>query len=385
MTKGKNLILLLNSFWNSQQGMSGGDQIVVQTYSRIWPRFIQIYCLTNFDGSQIFSTKIKNINFLLTDKLWDRQNILINYLARTIFALKCLKIKDIHLVHSSSDFIPDVLPGFIYKIINPSVKWGVNVMHIYPDWRSRPGGKIYNLIASMGQKISLNLIKKSDQIIVLNKQVKSDLVQLGFLANKVTVIPAGLDTRFISSVSVKKSTPKYDVTFMARLKPSKGIFDLVKIWQAVLIKKPKFKIAVMGGAGDPEILSRLTTEIKRGKLQNNIKLLGFLDRVESYAVIKASRVFISLSHEEGFSITMAEALACGTPVVAWDLPVYREVYGSTISYVSENDYLQFAHQIIKLTDSPEVRQKMIRIGQKYVLKFNWDKTAASYSQLFLGR
>lgn len=63
-----------------------------------------------------------------------------------------------------------------------------------------------------------------------------------------------------------------------------------------------------------------------GTESNNIKLLGFQQNVHEW--IRAADYSITASHSEGFGLNYLEAIVCGNPVIASDLPPFREISGT---------------------------------------------------------
>jgi glycosyltransferase involved in cell wall biosynthesis len=76
--------------------------------------------------------------------------------------------------------------------------------------------------------------------------------------------------------------------------------------------------------------------------------LPFLNREILSAVYRRAALVLQPSEGEGFGLPVAEAMACGTPVVASDLPVLREVGGEAASYCAVGDVPQWAAEVQRL-------------------------------------
>lgn len=69
----------------------------------------------------------------------------------------------------------------------------------------------------------------------------------------------------------------------------------------------------------------------------DVTLTGEVSDDELAAIYTGARALVVASDEEGFGLTPVEALACGTPVVACDLPALREVLGKRATFTDVND------------------------------------------------
>lgn len=297
-------------------------------------------------------------------------------IAKSFFVLKLdfLESKDEKvIVYASSDLFWEVIPAFYFKIRKKNIKWIQTIYHIYPDWRTRPGNKATNFFGYYLQKLSFLLIKnKADKIVLINSLAKNDLKKMGFSENKMAVSSVGIDAKYFENIPEAK--PAYDGVFLARLSHSKGIFDLIEIWKNVCGELPGAKLAIIGGGGE-KTKNILSKKIRSYNLEKNVDLLGFLKDEKAHQILKSGKVFLFPSHEEGWGIAIAEAMACGLPVVSWNLPVYGEVFEKYILQIEENNIKHFAKKVIELLKNGGLIRETGRNGQNYIKKYSWDDVA----------
>jgi glycosyltransferase involved in cell wall biosynthesis len=219
------------------------------------------------------------------------------------------------------------------------------VFHIYPPWNQRPGNKFINWLGSRAQDFSLRLARSADGIVVINSEVRDIMKARGLAQSRVEIISPGIDFEQIEAIQ-PASDPKsiYDAIFIGRLKHSKGIFDLPLIWDHVAKLHPDARLAVIGG-GSERIKSKMLEMIKAHGHEGRIELLGFLPTEQIYRLLKSAKLFVFPSHEEGFGIVVAEALATRLPVVTWDLPVFGELFGSVVTRVPRGNHAAFAREV----------------------------------------
>lgn len=373
----KNILIFANTT-GCGQGISGGAQMLFQVFKRIRNNFSRIYYYTNLNDKALVEKEIAGVDFIFSPDFFDRFNIFISYVLKTLGAIFCVKPRDIDIIYSSSDFFPDVIPSFFYKLFHPKVKWYQCIFHIYRDWRKRPGNKIVNFIAQYSQKFSFLLIKKADCIININYQVREVLIKKGFDSNKIFVNNPGINFDYLDKI--EKSGIKYDATFLANVHPSKGVFDLVDIWEIICRDRKDAKLAIIGG-GYEETKAELKKKMTAKGLENNIHILGFLERDKAFSLIKSSRIFIFPSHEEGFGIAIAEAMACGVPVIAWNLPVYDEVFKDYLIKISENDVGLFVESIIDLFNNKTKTHQLASRARNFVKKYDWEEISCRHLEI----
>jgi glycosyltransferase involved in cell wall biosynthesis len=115
--------------------------------------------------------------------------------------------------------------------------------------------------------------------------------------------------------------------------PRKRIDILLEVFAALRGCQPELKLLQVGGSWtgpQTELLARLG-------LETAVHQVRGLDRAVLAALYRQARMVLFPSEAEGFGLPVVEALACGAPVTASDLPVLREVGGAACSYCPVGD------------------------------------------------
>lgn len=229
-----------------------------------------------------------------------------------------------NLFIAGSHFIPDVWPALGQSKKAPGAVKAVYIHHIVQDM-PRPKN-LNTLLANLQEKFCFDLIKYHfDKIITVNENVVESLRARGFTQ------PILVSSNFVNNHQAKALPfDKKDITylFVGRLVAQKGVDDFLRACELAQQYVPNFK-AVMVGAG-PE-MDRLKQTIRDKKL--NVEITGFVTERRKFDLLARSKLFVFPSIEEGWGIVIAEALSVGTPVIAYDLPVYKGPFGGQIHTV----------------------------------------------------
>ncbi len=359
------------AFWLFGKGFGGGgDKRAMEILKRMHGKGVDINVITSKMGHNSYSKRFRTKYTVLPFPILDKLGILVSYVTRPIIAcFSGFDFKKKDVLYSTSDFLSDVIPAFFWKKRNKGLKWVQTVHHIKKD----------GFLRTLAQRISFLFIRKhSDLIIVVNPLVKKNLLDLGFDEEKIKVNYNGVDPQKMEKY--KPSTKGYACVYLGRLDVSKGIFDLIDIWDRVTKKMPKSTLAIIG-SGEKKLEKRLKDSVIEKNLQKNIDILGFLEDKKAFGLLKSSKVFVLSSHEEGFGISILEAMECGKPCVVWDLPVYRSIYKKGMVRVREGDINAFAGEVTKLLKDKSLRNKISKDAKEQAGEYSWDKISKREEQL----
>jgi glycosyltransferase involved in cell wall biosynthesis len=249
------------------------------------------------------------------------------------------------------------------------------VAHLIPHFTVRQGPRLTNILSYLEQRISLSLIKHaSDKILVCNTELKRQLVSMGFRDSRIVIDAMGIDKQAIDRAQ-PISDMSFDACFVGRLHITKGIFDLIEIWKRVNRSRPGARLAILYGQVSNGILEQISQRLKDYNLKDTVYNPGIVPSDVVYSVMKSSKVFVFPSHEEGWGIAICEAMATGLPVVAYDLPPYREFFTEGLVTVKLGDYESFAHAILRLLSDENYRLEMGKKAVRIATQYTWDATA----------
>jgi glycosyltransferase involved in cell wall biosynthesis len=101
----------------------------------------------------------------------------------------------------------------------------------------------------------------------------------------------------------------------------------------------------------------------------------FTDHRELVAIYNAADLYVNPSLYEGFSLTLTEAMACGTPVVTVDRAALREIAGESALLVKDPSADPLAEAMHRVLSESDLRQELRAKGLERARLFRWEDTA----------
>jgi glycosyltransferase involved in cell wall biosynthesis len=89
----------------------------------------------------------------------------------------------------------------------------------------------------------------------------------------------------------------------------------------------------------------------------------------------AADAFVYPSEHEGFGLPPLEAMACGTPVLASNIPIFKEILGDGALLINPLDVQEITNGMHKIVTDAAIRAELIQKGKARVEQFNWISTA----------
>jgi len=230
-----------------------------------------------------------------------------------------------------------------------------------------------------------NAIKRSENIITPSKSVKKEIVKYyGVKPDKIVVCYEGIDDYSGTNNNTfveKKILEKYQLKnnnyffYVGNAYPHKNLEVVV---QAIsIINKNNHTKHLFAIAGSSNFfMQRLGKKIKKYGASKYVKLLGFVPEQDLGVLYKNSISFIYPSLSEGFGLQGLEAIANGTVLLASDIDIFREVYGSHAFYFNPRDVVSLSSamvSVLSLNDADKCRYLLT--AQKFIKKYSWEKMA----------
>jgi len=195
--------------------------------------------------------------------------------------------------------------------------------------------------------------EEADCITIPSSFSKRSFIEQGVPAEKLRILPYGVNLTRFQKVA-EPDPARFDILFVGGMSLRKGVQYLVKAYQK--IHHPQKSLSFVG-APSLELIALLK---KRGIWSADIKVLGHIPQLELKNLMSRSHVLVLPSIEDGFGLVMAQAMACGCPVIASQNTGAEDLYvdGNEGYIVPTRDADSLADCLQRLIDHPEQREAM---------------------------
>ena len=239
------------------------------------------------------------------------------------------------------------------------------------------------------------MANKMDAIITVSHDAASDIVEF-YKVKREKIFVIYNTSQFDSSIthddtlwkaiSQKYQLPDEYFLYVGILALKKNLETMIKAYQKftleldqqvpqLLLIGPRY--AISDGSSVLDLISKL-------HLEDHIRYLGKLPKIDLYYIFKNATIFIFPSYHEGFGIPCLEAMQLGVPLIASNVSAIPEVVGSAGILI--NDYLSpnaWAAAIRDLYSDQKARTELINEGIKQFQIINNQHSLSSVMNIYL--
>jgi len=142
---------------------------------------------------------------------------------------------------------------------------------------------------------------------------------------------------------------------------------------------------IIAGSGEEE--KNLQKLVSKLKLQDMIKFTGRVSEEQKIKLMQSAWVFVNPSFMEGWGITTIEANACGTPVIASNVPGLKDsVKNPTTGYLVEyGNTTEFAEALRSVLLNNEERKRLQKGAITWAQNFDWNKNCLLSLEILNGK
>lgn len=237
-------------------------------------------------------------------------------------------------------------------------------------------------------KYSVNAMQDADRAIAISTKTAKDLMQLlSIESRRITVVPNAVGAEFYpilpaESAAIRQqyglSSTDLCLLNVGLSHPRKNLMTVLKVVEVLQQQGLAVKLLKVGADFTAEQKLFVTTH----GLKENIIYLGKLDKQSLVGVYNAADLLLAPSLLEGFGMTLLEAMACGTPVIASNVSPTPEVAGDAAILVEPMDCQAIVAAVCHLHNNSHYRQQLIDLGLKRARSFTWENTAEQIAAVY---
>jgi glycosyltransferase involved in cell wall biosynthesis len=245
------------------------------------------------------------------------------------------------------------------------------MFHVHQEVFRRSLSKPLAAFASILENRLMPWAYRQTRFITISKSSKKEMESWDIGEAGIEIVYPGID---LNKFGPAKKSERPLVVYVGRLQVYKSVHILIKAARRIIKKNSNVRFAI---AGDGEERKRLVNLVEKLDLQDKVSFLGRISDQKKVELYQKAWVFVNPSLMEGWGITSIEANACGTPVVASDVPGLRDsVRNPSTGYlVKYGSPKAFAQKILKLINNQDLRNQMQQKSIAWAKNFEWDKSA----------
>ena len=239
---------------------------------------------------------------------------------------------------------------------------------------------------------TLEGLRRSAVVVCDSEASRAEIVEQRIVRpDRTLVVPLGVDPMFDTTPDAESDRAAEaltgppgtcDLLHVGSTIPRKGIDTLLQVLARVSTVRRDAMLWRVGGA----FTRSQAALVEQLELGHRIRVLPFVTPNVLAALYRRASLVLLPSHREGFGLPVAEALGCGTPVIASDIPVLRELGGSTVEYCAPGDSAAWSARILKLLQerdiNPHAWAERCAAGRTRAARYTWPAYAMAMERVY---
>ena len=202
---------------------------------------------------------------------------------------------------------------------------------------------------------------------------------LGLDPALVRVIPHGIEPQFKPDPDERAPGRPY-VLYVGAWGPHKGYAEAMEAVAALADAGHSHRL-VIAGRQDDWMRGRVQRVLDRARRPDLVDVAGYVDDLPS--LYRGAAALLVTSRHEGFGLPALEAMACGTPVVAFANTAIPEVVGDGGTLVPDGDVGALVIAVRAVLDDADVRRSHVERGLARASQFSWRRSAEAHAEVYL--
>jgi phosphatidylinositol alpha-mannosyltransferase len=184
------------------------------------------------------------------------------------------------------------------------------------------------------------------------------------------IVPNGVDVARFAGATAARLPAGRHLVFVGRLEERKGFPVAVRAFEELAARYSDLRLLVIGDGAERDAVETLSPAAR-----SRVEMLGRVDDDRLASYLKAATIYIGpATGGESFGIVLAEAMAAGLPIVASDIPGYRDVArdGKEAVLVAAGDPGALVAGVARVLDDPKLGKALGERGVERAKEYDWD-------------
>lgn len=359
----KKLSILILNWRDTKHVWAGGAEAYLHELAKVWvAQGIRVTLFCGNDGKNNRNEVVEGVQVVR------RGGFYTVYIWAFLYYVLRFKGK-FDLVIESANGIPFFAPFYVGK---PKL---LLIHHIHQEvFREHLTFGLSHL-ARFLEGTLMPLVYKNRKVVAISESTRGEILKLKFSPNKlIDIVNPGVT---VSDYKKMKKTPYPTFLYLGRLQPYKNVDVALEAFSQVLIKHPTSKFLV---AGFGEALTSLKELTKKLNIENSVEFLGKVNEDDKRSLMAKSWVMLQPSMIEGWGITVIEANAAGTTVIASNVNGLKDsiIDGKTGFLVTPKDIRMFAKAMTDLIENNDFREYLSDQAYNWAQNFSWENSAKKF-------
>ncbi len=224
-------------------------------------------------------------------------------------------------------------------------------------------------------------LRHDDHVIVISNSALDDFrAAFTHLEDQTHVIPLGIDPAVFSPEGPRTEGKAPYLLSVGTIEPRKNLIAALAAFERVASAHEGLGWKVAGARGwGWEAFSRA---LAKSPVRDRVEVLGPVPEGDLPALYRGASCLLFPSQWEGFGFPVLEAMACGTPVAASDIPVLREVGGSVFEACDPTDPASIAESVERAAFGTGGAAQRRADGVERARAFSWDRCAREHLRVY---
>lgn len=249
------------------------------------------------------------------------------------------------------------------------------------------GGDLFALRDRLWVLVKRFVLARAAAVTVVSSAMQSEILSWANRCRQIEVLSMGVDVSHRFQPDARAVRNPDEILFVGRLVEKKGVQYLLRAMPRILRERPTAFLTI-AGFGPEE--SQLRELVRALDLTKSVHFIGAVPQSDLPAYYRRAAVFVApfvradSGDQDGLPVALMEAIACGCPVIAGDVPGLRDLLGDQARSVAVDPKSepQMAKAVLGVLDSPaSVAARAVEMSAYVRENFDWAKISAGYADV----